>query len=742
MDQDTIPLNPRHMIRMACLSALVALMTACHSFSADSRRLQRQVVERENYAEQQIAELSAALQRHASMDTIRAIAEADPTLLFYVFDATQLLYWSDNWLASGEVLLTGYDKWRYAFFRNAHTLVRWTKAADYNIMTVIPIRYAYPLQTRLMRNTFVPPFNITDRRGVTRYRRDDYAPIYSADGDYLFSLMSEAEATDNTEGYAIANQTFSFRTLLEADEAEDTAWWRSGGLHGRLYYILCIALFAILLAIGIGGLIAHRGIRNMRLSTRIMYVIVACVLAVFAYLFIISVRYVRTNYEERQREQLLTRSEYIQSYLRSLYYWDVALSSAQSQGLGVDLHDLGYDLHQDIHVYSLTGELIATSSSTLFRNGVLSLRMAPEALFGNEHSLVCYEQLATHPYLVSYVPFYNGSFVPIGYIAMPYFLSEQTRNEEVDRLLARQLPPYIIVLLLALVFSFAAARSMTAPILLLTDKMRRFQIGAKDNHVTYPYHDEVGMLVERYNHLVDRVERSAEQLAKAEREGAWQTMARQIAHEINNPLTPMKLSVQKLQRLHGTEQFDTYFDKATRMLVSEIDNLSHIAHSFSTFAKQPEVITSEVDVAQKLSDVITLQRANDAEIPIRYVGPDSGIIVHTDREQISQVFVNILRNALQALSSDSIADSGRTPDIIVVLNAAYAEDEICISFSDNGPGIPADIQPSIFRPSFTTKSNGNGLGLAISKRIVEGTGGRIRFESNEKGTTFYIYLKK
>ena len=147
-------------------------------------------------------------------------------------------------------------------------------------------------------------------------------------------------------------------------------------------------------------------------------------------------------------------------------------------------------------------------------------------------------------------------------------------------------------------------------------------------------------------------------------------------------------------------------------------------------------------MAQKLSDVITLQRANDAEIPIRYVGPDSGVIVHTDREQISQVFVNILRNALQALSSDSIADSGRTPDIIVVLNAAYAEDEICISFSDNGPGIPADIQPSIFRPSFTTKSNGNGLGLAISKRIVEGTGGRIRFESNEKGTTFYIYLKK
>lgn len=709
-------------------------LAACHSFQADSRRLQRQVTEQETYAQAQTAMLAAALQRHAPMDTIRALAERDEHLQFYVFDARKLVYWSNNWLASDEVYLSAYDTWRYQHFSNAHTLARWTKAGEYNILTVLPVRYDYPLQTRLMRNSFVPPFDVSDRRGITRYRRDDYSPVYSADGEYLFSLMPEDGPQDNTEGIAVAAQTFSFRTLLEADDAIDTPWWKSGGKHGRIYFRLCIALFVILIAIGIIVLIHNRGIRNMRLSTRIMYVILVCVLAVFIYIFLMSVRYVRTTYEARQREQLLTRSEYIQSYLRSLYYWDVSLTAAQSQGLSIDLHDLGYDLNQDIHVYSLSGELLATSSASLFQNGILSRRMAPEALFGETHSVICYEQLATHPYLVSYVPFYNGSFVAIGYIAMPYFLSEQTRWQEVDKLLARLLPPYIIVLLLALIFSYAAARSMTAPIKMLTDKMRRFEIGAKDNHISYPYHDEVGVLVERYNLLVDRVETSAEQLAKAEREGAWQTMARQIAHEINNPLTPMKLSVQKLQRLHGTEGFDAYFDKATRMLVSEIDNLSHIAQSFSTFAKQPEVVSSEVDVAQKLSNVITLLRSNDENIPIRYVGPDSGVMAYADSEQISQVFVNILRNAIQAMS-------GRTDaDIIVVLNAAYAKDEICISFSDNGPGIPEEIQPRIFRPSFTTKSNGNGLGLAISKRIVEGTNGRITFESSDKGTTFYVYL--
>ena len=505
------------------------------------------------------------------------------------------------------------------------------------------------------------------------------------------------------------------------------------------YFYLCMALLGLVVLVGVWGLVRYKGIRNMPLSTRIMYVILACVLAVFIYIFVMSVRYVHRTYEQHQRHDLQMRSEYIQSYLRSLYYWDVALLPSQAQGLEVDLHDLALDMNQDMHVYSLSGELIASSTPALFREGRLSRRMAPEALFAEDHSVLCLEQIGGHPYLVSYVPFHNGSFVTIGYIAVPYFLSEQTRKEEVDVLLARLLPPYIIVLILALLFSFWAARSMTAPIHLMIDKMRHFEMGAKTNHIEYPYHDELGELVERYNLLVEKVEESAEQLAKAERESAWRTMARQIAHEINNPLTPMKLSVQKLQLKRGTDQFDAYFDKTTKMLISEIDNLAHIAQSFSTFAKQPEVVTSEVDVAEKLSHVITLQRENDEQIPVRYVGPDSGVMGMADKEQISQVFVNIIRNAIQAVSGAGLAQNG---DIIVVLNALYSEKEMEIRISDNGPGIPQDIQEKIFRPNFTTKSNGNGLGLAISKHIVEGSGGRIAFETSPKGTTFFIYLRK
>ena len=666
--------------------AVVIGMTACRSESKQNRR----IAEKQAFAERQTAILCEALERGASIDTIRAITEPfngqgrkakdeKNEIFFYVFDAHQMVYWSSNRLASGDVFLHSYDTWRDKDFANAKTKVRWTRAGMYNVLTVIPISYT--------------------------------------------------ELQDYTEIYTVAAQTFSFRQLLEY---EDKPYASS-----RPYFILCHVLFGLIILIGIIILIHYRGTRNMRLSTRIMYIVMIPVMAVFIYIFFMSIRYVHANQEEHQRHDLQMRSEYVQSYLRNLYYWDQALTGSQAPGLAIDLHDLGYDMNQDIHVYGLNGELIASSSPALFNSGLLSRRMAPEALFTEEHSVICYEQLANHPYLVSYVPFHNGSFVTIGYIAVPSFLSEQTRNAEVDKLLSHLLPPYLVVVLLALFFAFAAAKSMSAPISLLAEKMKGFRIGGNQNkHIDYPYHDELGALVERYNLLIDRVEESAEQLAKAERESAWRTMARQIAHEINNPLTPMKLSVQKLQLKRGTDQFDAYFEKTTQMLIAEIDNLAHIAQSFSAFAKQPEVVTTEVDVAQKLSTVITLQRENDAQIPIRYVGADSGVMGLADKEQISQVFVNIIRNAIQALEGQ------KNGDIIVTLNPLYSEKEMEITISDNGPGIPAEIQEKIFRPNFTTKSNGNGLGLAISKHIVEGSAGRITFATSDKGTTFYIYLKK
>ncbi len=714
------------------LVLLVAGLSSCGGFEPDAKRLQKTLLRREALAEKQATEMAHCMQHNPNFDSIKAIAQEDENILFYIFDKRNLVYWSDNWLATDEVVLFGYDRWIYSRFRNAHAVARWTKAGHYNILTVIPVKYAYPVGGSQFHNNFIPPFRGEADYEISRYHSADGQEIVSGDGYFLFTLLPEPREATADLSESSVDESFTFRQLA-APENHDNHW----SARVQFYFILSMILIGALLILGLLVLIHYRGLRNMSLRTRFVYVIIACILTSFVYVFGLSIRYVRTNYEQRQQETLAAKCQYIQTYLQSLYYWDMSLTHANTSGLNVDLRDLSFSAGADIHVYDNQGLLVGSSAPGLFSNGLLSMRMSSAPFFSMQDTLVQYEQIGDIKYLCAYAPFYNGSYVQIGYIAVPSFVSEVEKAQEVDDLLARLLPPYLIVLLMAFLASYLAGRSMTAPLGMLTEKMRHFQIGKPDNHIDYKYHDELGELVERYNAMVDQMEESAARLAKAEREGAWRTMARQIAHEIKNPLTPMKLTIQQLRRLKDTDRFDAYFEKATPMLIEQIDNLSRIATSFSTFAKQPEVSTSEVDVAQKLSNVVTLIRNNPAGVPVRYIGPDHGVAVWADAEQIPQVFTNILRNALQAMEGQEDADI-----IVILKNSPEDPDQVVISFSDNGPGIPEDIRERVFMPNFTTKNTGMGLGLAISKNIVEGSGGKICFETSEKGTTFFVYLRK
>ncbi|GEM_PF-418988 len=713
------------------LSLTAAGLSSCGGFDRDGKRLQKALLRQEAFAESRTATLAQCLQHNSSFDSVRIITQDSEHILFYIFDKRNLVYWSDNWLATDEVVLVGYDRWWYSRFRNAHAVARWTKAGEYNILTVIPLKYAYPIGGSRFQNKFIPPFRGDAGYDISRYHSANGMEIFSTDGNFLFTLLPEQRESVVELSKTTIDESFTFRQL---SSAENTGNRRTARV--QVWFIISMALMGALLLLGILVLIRYRGFRNMSLRMRFVYVIIACILASFVYVFALSIRYVRSNYEQRQQDILTSKCKYVQSYLQSLYYWDMSLTQANTAGLNVDLRDLSLSAGADIHVYDNQGVLVGSSTPGLFTNGLLSTRISPKPFFSLQDTLVQYEQIGDMRYLCAYAPFYNGSYVQIGYISVPSFVSEIEKAQEVDNLLARLLPPYLVVLLLAFLAAYLAARSMTAPLSMLTDKMRHFRIGNPDNHIDYKYHDEVGELVERYNAMVDLMEQSAARLAKAEREGAWRTMARQIAHEIKNPLTPMKLTIQQLRRLKGTDRFDAYFDKAAPMLIEQIDNLSHIATSFSTFAKQPDVTASEVDVAQKLTNVITLIRNNPAAVPVRYIGPDHGVPVWADAGQISQVFTNILRNAIQAMEGQENAD------IIVILKEAPEPDYMVISFSDNGPGIPEDIRERIFMPNFTTKNTGMGLGLAISKNIVEGSGGKICFETSEKGTTFFVYLRK
>lgn len=396
------------------------------------------------------------------------------------------------------------------------------------------------------------------------------------------------------------------------------------------------------------------------------------------------VSFIEREYTERQRIELAEKSRYIQSQLQNLYVWNYVLTERHSRGLRIDLRDLKYTYGLDIIVYDLDGNLLAEETSD-----------PPDNVRTN---------------LTAYTEFLNGGDVRIGFIVIPLNITEAEVQAENRRYFSHILPPLLILLLVTLVIGFFGGRH------LLRVRQRRAK--------------------QQYDERVDALRLEAAQQAGTAATAAWRTMARQVAHEINNPLTPMKLTLQQLQRIRGTERFDPAFDKAAPMLIEEIDNLSRIATSFSTFAKIPEVRVSEVPIAEKLTASIDLFRHNEAGIPIRYVGPDNGVVVMADAEQIGQVFTNILRNAVQAL--ENVKDG----DIIVMLKTASTPNQVEISISDNGPGIPSEIQDKVFKPNFTTKSSGSGLGLAISKNIVEGSGGHITFKTSNKGTTFYIYLTK
>lgn len=632
---------------------------------------------KEKRAEHELQDLRAAILSH-SMDSVWEITHRSTDIHYLIYYNGEIVYWSDNALTARDIYNPIEGGWSDVDFSNARCKVLWQQVGDYEVEVIIPKEWQIKAQEEI-------------------------------------------------------SQSFSYLPLLSTSVKETGIF--SSQSQARLFYWLTIMAFLALIAFGTISIIKAHGIKNLRLSSRITYTIMFIVLVSFVAVFTISVRYIRMRYRGRQEAALVQKCRFIQTALQNMYFWDYSIDNISSVGLNMDLHDLALSYGTDIHVYDMSGRLVGSSTPQLFRHKLLSTYLAPEVLFSPEKSPTYYSNLGDFRYLSAYTEFVNGGYIQLGYIAVPSFISQEEEGREVDAFLARLLPIYLIVLLISTLLAIALSRALAAPLKTVGEQMRTFSLGGKNKHIQYSSNDELGALVTRYNEMVDELDRSSQQLARSERERAWRTMARQIAHEINNPLTPMKLAMQQLQRLKGTDRFDKQFDQSSAMIIAQMDNLSRIATSFSTFAKQPEVQPGEVDAAQKLCAAITLASNNPQGIPIRYFGPDSGVIVSADKEQIEQVFINIMRNAVQAINE---APEG---DIIVILKNGEP-DYVEISISDNGPGIPEDVQPKIFLPNFTTKSTGTGLGLAISKNIVEGADGKITFETSPEGTTFHIFLKK
>ena len=516
-------------------------------------------------------------------------------------------------------------------------------------------------------------------------------------------------------------------------------------LPSSLTTILFYYLFTFLVSLFIGRIFfwvfelkTQKKNYTLGLTSKFQLVFIALLFMSFLGILLFSVNYIKTNYEQEQISTLENKKQYLQKSLQDLYYWTEDISSVDELSLNNNLQELAYRYQTDINIYNNAGELMGSSQSLIFSKNLLSNLMSPEALFTENAPENQYEQIGNLNYLAAYTDLINGDYLQIGYISIPQYLSQTEINAKIELFLIAIIQIYLIIIVLSIVFILIAGKQLAEPLNQLEIKLKSMHLGGKNEKIEYKWKDEIGQLVEQYNRTVDELEKSTQLLLESERETAWRTMAKQVAHEINNPLTPMKLTIQQLQRTKQMDVsgFDDYFDKAAQTLIEQIDNLSRIAGTFSQFARMPETKFTKVDVAAKLYSVVELFKHNHENITITYSGEKNQVIVLGDADQLIQVFNNILKNATQAIKK------GAKGKIWVELHTTDS-DEILIKFTDNGTGIPKAIQADIFKPNFTTKTTGMGLGLSISKNLIENMGGKISFFTKEnESTTFEIKLNR
>ncbi|MDO9614372.1 MAG: HAMP domain-containing sensor histidine kinase, partial [Bacteroidota bacterium] len=318
---------------------------------------------------------------------------------------------------------------------------------------------------------------------------------------------------------------------------------------------------------------------------------------------------------------------------------------------------------------------------------------------------------------------------------LPYFTREDELKQGISTFVVAFINLYLILFLASVIVAVILSNKITLPLSLIREKLKGIQLGKKNEQINYEAGDEIGALVKEYNRKVDELAESAELLAKSERELAWREMAKQVAHEIKNPLTPMKLNIQYLQRAkaEGREHYDDFFERVTKNLIEQIDTLSGIATEFSNFAQIPKAKNEVFDLLEVLRKVCDLFEPNQNLCFSFELNNLKEVLIFADKEQLSRAFLNLIKNSIQAIPSDQNGEIR----IEVEMDELVAH----IAISDNGSGINEEALEHLFEPNFTTKTSGMGLGLSIVKNIVNNFGGKVWYETElEKGTTFFIEI--
>lgn len=507
---------------------------------------------------------------------------------------------------------------------------------------------------------------------------------------------------------------------------------------------LSVLLLIFLLLLALVSLVERwDGTRFIGVGTfrgRLRLILLGVVLVSFFVVGATSVYYIRVLNRNKNTENLKDKARSIRIELEHKLADKEILSSDQKPYITSLLLKFNEVFATDINLFDDQGNLLGSSREKLFDDGIIGRKINPEAYremaLHRKTMLIHEEQIGRLEYLSAYIPFRNNQGRVIAYINLPYFARQSELAGEISSFLMAFINIYLILIALAILIAFGLTGMIIKPLVLLQGKIRKVTLGTRNEKLVWNKNDEIAELVDEYNRMIDELERSADLLAKSERESAWKEMARQVAHEIKNPLTPMKLNLQHLEKTlaAGHPEWKEQFARYAAMMHNQIESLSQIAGAFSDFANMPEVQATRVSIQHVLTRAVALfENYPMVDISGNWTRNVDDVQVMGDPEQISRLFINILTNAVQA------GEPGQPLQISVEL---YTSGTNCkVDIADNGRGIEAAIREKIFLPNFTTRSSGTGLGLAIARNIAMQCGGDIRFVSEKgKGTTFTVEL--
>lgn len=396
------------------------------------------------------------------------------------------------------------------------------------------------------------------------------------------------------------------------------------------------------------------------------------------------------------------------------------------------------DVHRlSVNLYDLNGNLLISSTEERFDNLGFDIEIEYTVLkqlsTGNDRPVI--EKTINNQdfYLVYWylTDFYNRKIA----IVNVKYNKKNIDDGELKRFLGQLTQIYILLFLGAAFLAYFLSNYITKSLQKVGSKMKVIDLAKENEPIEWQGNDEIGSLVKKYNKMLGQMKNSADMLAKSERESAWREMAKQVAHEIKNPLTPMKLRVQHLQRSLSDDpiQAQNQIDKFSKTMIDQIDTLSSIATEFSHFAKMPRVENEKVNLLGIMKGVVELfSNTPNCQVTLRLKSSDPSL-VYADKDQLNRVLNNLVKNAVQALKGDV---QGEIEISLEEEDASYL-----IIVKDNGKGISDALRDKIFVPNFTTKSQGAGLGLAMVRNMVMQAEGEIWFDSIEgEGSRFYVRL--